>query len=131
MARILVVDDEVSVRLTIKTILEREGNAVVLAECGHDGADAIEAYAFDMAIVDIFMPGMNGIETIRTFRQCAPGLPIVAMSGQNSVGSAGSPDFFRMALDLGAVCCLRKPFRPADLLAAVDACRPAAACRVA
>ncbi|HEY2137683.1 MAG TPA: response regulator, partial [Xanthobacteraceae bacterium] len=81
MARILVVDDEVSVRLTIKTILEREGNAVVLAECGHDGADAIEAYAFDMAIVDIFMPGMSGIETIRTFRASAPGLPIIAMSG--------------------------------------------------
>jgi CheY-like chemotaxis protein len=59
MARILVVDDDSMIRLVVKSILERQGHSVVLAECGHDGAEAIEAYAFDVAIVDIFMPDMN------------------------------------------------------------------------
>ena len=81
MARILVVDDDHLVRLAVKSILEHVGHTVVLAERGHDGAAAIEAFAFDLAIVDIFGPEMNGLETIRLFRQSAQNLPIVVMSG--------------------------------------------------
>ena len=137
MARILVVDDEVLVRRTVKTLLERIGHTVVLAECGHDGAAAIEAYAFDIAIVDIFMPGMNGLETIRLFRHSAPKLPIIAMSGYAFREVDGpAPDFLRMAVDLGATAYLRKPFSPAQLMNAVQACdgarcRDAAAPRAA
>jgi CheY-like chemotaxis protein len=123
MARILVVDDEVLVRRTVKTILERIGHAVVLAECGHDGAAAIEAYAFDIAIVDIFKPDMDGLETIRLFRQSAAKLPIIAISGYafRQVGGP-APDFLRMAVGLGATAYLRKPFTPAELMNAVQAC---------
>src|SRR5690242_19135680 len=117
MARILMVDDEAMIRLVVKSILERQGHAVVLAECGHDGAEAIEAYAFDIAIVDIFMPDMNGFETIKAFRNSAPALPIIVMSGYAFRDANGPPpDFFRMALDLGATTCLHKPFTPAQLL---------------
>jgi len=127
MARILVVDDDVKVRRTVRALLERAGHAVVLAERGHDGAAAIEAFAFDLAIVDIFMPGMNGLETIRTFRQSAPTLPIIVISGYVFRDAGGpAPDFFRMAVDLGASACLRKPFMPADLLRTVTACCRAA-----
>jgi CheY-like chemotaxis protein len=123
MARVLVVDDEVLVRFTVKTILEHEGHSVVLAECGHDGAAAIEAFAFDLAIVDIFMPGMGGLETIKVFRQSAPRLPIIVISGYAFRDAGGpAPDFFRMAIELGAAVCLRKPFTPSQLLSAVDAC---------
>jgi CheY-like chemotaxis protein len=123
MARILVVDDDAMIRVVVKNILERRGHAVVLAECGHDGAEAIEAYAFDIAIVDIFMPGMNGLETIRTFRRNAPALPIIVMSGYAFRDAGGpAPDFLRMAVELGATACVRKPFSPADLLHAVQLC---------
>jgi CheY-like chemotaxis protein len=123
MARILVVDDDAMIRVVVKDILERRGHAVVLAECGHDGAEAIEAYAFDIAIVDIFMPGMDGLETIRTFRRSAPRLPIIVMSGYAFRDAGGpAPDFLRMAVDLGAAACVRKPFSPADLLHAVQLC---------
>jgi CheY-like chemotaxis protein len=122
-ARILVVDDDAMIRLVVKSILERQGHAVVLAECGHDGAEAIEAYAFAVAIVDIFMPDMNGLETIRAFRRSAPGVPIVVMSGYAFRDANGpAPDFFRMAVDLGATACLRKPFTPTQLLHAVQIC---------
>jgi CheY-like chemotaxis protein len=123
MARILVVDDDSMIRLVVKSILERQGHSVVLAECGHDGAEAIEAYAFNIAIVDIFMPDMNGLETIKTFRKSAPGLPIVVMSGYAFRDANGpAPDFFRMAIELGATACLRKPFTPSQLQHAVQVC---------
>jgi len=132
MARILVIDDDVLVRLIVKTFLEREGHVVVLAECGHDGAHAIEAYAFDIAIVDIFMPDMDGLETIRIFHQSAPRLPIIVISGYAfREASEPAPDFYRMAVDLGAVACLRKPFTPTQLLEAVRVCQGASDSKVA
>jgi CheY-like chemotaxis protein len=127
MARILVVDDDIAVRVAIRAMLERAGHVVVLAECGHDGAEAIEAFAFDLAIVDIFMPNMNGIETIRVFRRSAPRLPIIVISGYVFRDAGGpAPDFFRMAVELGAAACLHKPFKPAELMHAIEACCPAA-----
>jgi CheY-like chemotaxis protein len=127
MARILVVDDDSMIRMVVKSILERQGHSVVLAECGHDGAEAIEVFAFDIAIVDIFMPDMNGLETIKTFRKTAPGVPIVVMSGYAFRAANGpAPDFFRMAIDLGATACLRKPFTPSQLQHAVQVCVPGA-----
>jgi CheY-like chemotaxis protein len=122
MARILIVDDEISVRVAIQRMLEFKGHTVVLAECGHSGAVAIEAFAFDAALVDIFMPGMDGLETIRTFRQCAPTLPIIAMSGFAVRQSRPLPDFFQKAIELGAACCLCKPFTARELLKAIETC---------
>jgi CheY-like chemotaxis protein len=126
MARILVIDDDVLVRLIVKRFLEREGHTVVLTACGHHGAHAIEAYAFDLAIVDIFMPDMDGLETIKVFHQSAPRLPIIATSGYEfREANEAAPDFLRMAVDLGAIAFLRKPFTPAQLLGAVRACQGA------
>ncbi len=123
MARILVVDDDVMTRRAVLNTLQRAGHTVVLAECGHRGADAIEAFAFDVALVDIFQPDMDGLATIRTFRQSAPTLPIIVMSGYVFRGASGpAPDFFRMAVDLGAATCLHKPFKPAALLRALNLC---------
>jgi CheY-like chemotaxis protein len=122
-ARILVVDDDVMTRRAVRNTLQRAGHSVVLAECGHRGADAIEAFAFDVALVDIFRPGMDGLATIRTFRQSAPTLPIIVMSGYVFREASGpAPDFFRMAVDLGAATCLHKPFTAAALLRALNFC---------
>jgi CheY-like chemotaxis protein len=123
MTRILVVDDDPRSRATVETILKRNGYAVVLAECSHHGAAAIEAFAFDVAIVDVFMPGMGGLETIRLFHASAPALPIIVMSGY-AFRDAGGPDFVRMAIDQGATVCLHKPFTAAELLMAVGKCNP-------
>jgi CheY-like chemotaxis protein len=132
MARILVIDDDVRIRRSVKNILERDGHAVVLAECGHAGARAIEAYAFDIAIIDIFMPDMNGLETIEVFHQSAPRLPIIVISAYAfREASSPPPDFLRMAVDLGATACLRKPFTAAQLIDAVRVCQVSAASRVA
>jgi CheY-like chemotaxis protein len=121
MARILVIDDEVAVRNTIRLILEHRGHRVVVAEGGQRGVDAIEAFAFDAVLVDIFMPGMDGFQTIKILRQSAPKVAIIAMSGYASrQASLPVPDFLKMACDLGATGCLRKPFKTWELVNAVE-----------
>ena len=121
MARILVIDDEVHVRNAIQLILEYRGHHVVVAESGQRGVAAIEAYAFDAVIVDIFMPGMDGFETIRILRESAAKAAIIAISGYAFREVAGSaPDFLKMACSLGATCCLRKPLNARDIIGAVE-----------
>ena len=123
MSRVLVVDDDTAVRTVIKTVLEREGFDVVLAGDGASGIAAIQLHAFDVVIVDIFMPGMDGLETIRVFNKYAPSVPVIAISGFLFRGtSAPAPDFLAMATKLGAAYSLHKPFRPNDLLRVVEAC---------
>jgi CheY-like chemotaxis protein len=90
------------------------------------------AYAFDLAIVDIFMQDMDGLETIKVFRQSALRLPIIVISEYAfRAASEPAPDFLRMAVKLGAVTCLRKPFTDAQLLDAMRACEVAVDARVA
>jgi CheY-like chemotaxis protein len=127
MPRILVVDDDMSVRLATQTLLEEEGYDVVVADSGRRGIEVIAEAAFDAVIVDIFMPGMDGLETIKAFNRHAPGVPVIAMSGfmfRNS--SAPAPDFLSMSTKLGAAFSLNKPFRPRELLNAIEACLRAA-----
>jgi CheY-like chemotaxis protein len=123
MARILVIDDDSLVLMALRVNLERRGYQVELAADGHTGLALARSIACELLIVDIFMPGMDGLETIMRLRRWLPRVPIIAMSGfvfRQSRHSA--PDFLRMATKLGATMSLHKPIRPADLLSAVDAC---------
>lgn len=121
MARILVIDDDLYVCFTIKTILERRGHKVIIAECGQRGIAFTELYSFDAVIVDIFMPGLNGLETIKLLRRSEPDVKIVAISGYRfREGRRSAPDFFRMSLELGASCYLHKPFTANELVEAVE-----------
>lgn len=127
MANILVVDDDPAVRMTIQLLLERAGHRVVAAGDGHGGLAAFEAGDFDLLLLDIFMPGMDGLETMRLMLRQRPGLPVILISGRPIVPDAMSePDFPGMAAGLGAIHILPKPFRPADLQAAVSSCLAAA-----
>lgn len=84
---------------------------------------ALELTDFDVMLVDIFMPHMRGFEAIQVFHERAPATPLVAMSGYAFANAdLPSPDFLRMTLELGATCCLRKPFTSAALLTAVNEC---------
>jgi CheY-like chemotaxis protein len=79
-------------------------------------------------LVDIFMPHMRGYESVRIFHERAPAIPLIAMSGYAFANlETPSHDFLKMTLELGATRCLRKPFTPHALLAAVNECltRPA------
>jgi CheY-like chemotaxis protein len=129
LARILVVDDDAAVQMTVRLLLERAGHNVVTADGGRKGLALCESGDFDLLFLDIFMPGMDGFETMQMVRLRRPQLPIIVISGRPVTSDAdGAPDFLTMATKLGAVSSLQKPFRPADLLAAVARCLDAAAC---
>ena len=127
MAKILIVDDDAAVQATIRLILERAGHSVVVAGDGRKGLAIFESGEFDLLFLDIFMPGMDGLETMRLIHQQQPLIPIIVISGNPVTWDSGSgPDFLTMALKLGAVSSLQKPFKPAALLAAVAGCLEAA-----
>jgi len=132
MTRVLVVDDDPMVCMAIEIYLERHGFDVTIADGGETGLRALEDSSFDLMIVDIFMPHMRGFESIRVFHERAPAIPLVAMSGYAFANlDSPAPDFLRMALELGAARCLRKPFTPAALLTVINECLADAKSRVA
>ena len=82
MARILVVDDDTAVQATVRLLLERAGHSVVTAGDGQKGIALFEAGDFDLLFLDIFMPGMDGFETMRLVHQRKPRIPIIVISGK-------------------------------------------------
>jgi CheY-like chemotaxis protein len=123
MALILVIDDDPLVRAAVQTLLEQQGMEVLVADSGAAAIRYLEAFTVDVAIVDIIMPGMDGLEIIRACGRRIPRVPVIAMSGGLFLDRHGAaPDFLRMAGRLGAACCLRKPFRPDQVMGAIGAC---------
>ena len=121
MASILVIDDDSAVLATIKMLLERAAHSIEAVDNSRAGLKLLEIHPFDLLIVDVFMPGMDGFETMRLVHQSRPHMPIIVISGQQfRLASERQPDFLHMATRLGAVSSLQKPFRPAELLAAVS-----------
>jgi DNA-binding NtrC family response regulator len=121
MASILVIDDDRAVLATIKILLERASHAVEAVDNSHTGLQLIEARCFDLLIVDIFMPGVDGFETMKLVHQSRPQMPVIVISGQQfRLASDRQPDFLHMATRLGAVSSLQKPFKPSELLSAVN-----------
>lgn len=120
MAHILIVDDDIAVQATIRLLLERAAHSVVVAGDGRKALASLEAGKFDLVFLDIFMPGMDGLEAMRLIHARQPLIPIIVISGRPVDPDPGAGlDFLTMATELGAVSSLQKPFRPAALLAAV------------
>jgi CheY-like chemotaxis protein len=122
-ASILVIDDDHAVLATIRLLLERHSHDVVVTDDGRKGLDLFRTGTFDLLIVDIFMPAMDGLETMNLVHRYRPEVPVIVISG-HEVRSASkyAPNFLRMATKLGAVSSIQKPFRPGDFLSAVDGC---------
>jgi CheY-like chemotaxis protein len=123
MKRILVVDDDPLICSAIRAWLEQRGFVVFVADGGEAGLSALDSSTFDLIIIDIFMPHMNGFESVRVFHQRAPAVPLIAISGYVFAEQrTPAPDFLSIALRLGAMRCLRKPFTPSTLLSVIEAC---------
>ena len=113
MARVLIIDDDVTLRQVLTKHLEHAGHEVRQAADGTAGVRAYERHAADLVIVDIFMPGQGGLQTIGRLRHEWPGVKILAMSGTKS---AGALDVAGHATSLGADRFITKPFEAAELL---------------
>jgi CheY-like chemotaxis protein len=116
MPTILVVDDDDQVRSLLRRILQREGHEVREAADGQAAIDACGSNCPDLLIMDLVMPGKEGLETIQEIRQKHPAQKILAISG----GGAGrSQSYLQLAKKLGASQALAKPFGVAELVKAV------------
>ncbi len=106
MSKILVIDDERSIRNTLKDILEYEKYEVDLAEDGIKGIEKIKNAEYDIVLCDIKMPGMDGIEVLEHLTKLAPDTPVVMISGHGNIDTAvdsikkGAFDYIEKPLDL-------------------------------
>jgi two-component system response regulator MprA len=114
--RILVVDDDDPIRESIRLALDIIGIEVVAVESGERALEAFARMPFDGAIVDLMMPGMNGVDTVRALRSRAPSLPVVLISGSLMQASGSAPELLRAATGMVGVTSLAKPFKLSDLL---------------
>jgi CheY-like chemotaxis protein len=116
MARLIVIDDNDAVRLTMRRALEKAGHQVFEASDGEAGMKLLTEPGVDLVITDIFMPGQDGIVTVRRMRKEFPGIKVIAVSGGDATGRM---DLRKDAEVLGAARTLRKPFAPSELVQAV------------
>ena len=109
--RILVVDDDNMNLMRTKMILGEE-YIVILAEYGMDALEKLknESEKVDMVLLDIDMPGMNGIETFEHMKDFAADIPVIFLT------ASGLEEDVVSAIRLGAVNYLKKPFRPRELM---------------
>ena len=115
MPRVLVVDDQADVRAMISIVLRIHHFEIVEAESAASALERFGEANFDLAIVDIFLQGANGSDLIAALRTRVPGLPVIAISGMTAL------DFLSEMPELSDVVCLQKPFRPSDLMRAIEA----------
>ena len=108
MARILIIDDEPGIRTTLGHILEDEGHKATLCESGEEGLAQFAREEFDLVLLDLWLPGIDGLAVLERLRG-AGGTPVIVISGHGSIDSAvratrlGAYDFLEKPLSLERV----------------------------
>lgn len=113
-AKILVVDDEEVVRRSYVRSLAGEHCNVEMASSGQDALQAMGQRAFDVVLLDLMMPGMNGMTVLKTIKQKWPESEVVVITGYPAVDTA------KEAVTLGAYDYLAKPAGPEDIVHAAN-----------
>lgn len=127
MQTLLVADDDSLVRVTVRRMAEDMGFVVRTVASGPLAVEACRAEWVDIAVIDVIMPGGDGISTMSEIRRLKPELPLVLISGG---GRTGNADLLRLAEDAGADAVLRKPFERRDLAEAIETAETKARRRV-
>ena len=110
---VLVVDDERNIRRSLEMILEGEGYKVTCAASGEEALDALKETDFQAALLDIFMPGINGIDALKQMKETRPDLAVIVISGHGTVQDAVRATRF------GAYDFLEKPLSREKVLLAI------------
>ncbi|NOZ73537.1 MAG: response regulator transcription factor [Chloroflexi bacterium] len=113
-ATILVVDDEQTIRETVRAYLEREGYTVHTASDGAQALKAVQAFHPDLVVLDIMLPEIDGLEVLRRLRQTSDVWVLMLTARAEEVDKI-------LGLKLGADDYLTKPFSPRELVARVEA----------
>lgn len=106
-AKVLLVDDEEDFLATLAERLEARGLKVTTANNGENALASIEAEAFDLVVLDLAMPGLDGLETLKRIKARQPEAEIIMLSGQGSIRTSieamklGACDFLQKPVDIG------------------------------
>jgi two-component system copper resistance phosphate regulon response regulator CusR len=111
--RILVIEDEARIQAFLTRGLEAEGYSVVAAGDGRQGLDLATATRWDLVVLDLLLPGLNGLQILRELRRTKPELPVVILSARSDVQTKLG------GFELGATDYLAKPFSLDELLARI------------
>ena len=111
--RVLVIEDNADLRDYLRVALESQAYDVLTAKNGREALGYLNGHPVDIVLSDIFMPEMDGIETITAVRRHFPNVRVIAMSGRPGV------DYLTVARELGVAHTLRKPFEMDELLKAL------------
>lgn len=114
--RVLVVEDEIQIAKILKIELEYEGYEVVATHDGKSGLEAALQEKFDLILLDVMLPGLNGIEVLRRIRKENNVIPIILLTARNMTMDKVT------GLDQGANDYITKPFEMEELLARVRSC---------
>ena len=106
---ILIVDDEKNIRLTLSQTLETLGAPIDAAANGEEGLSKLKEKEFGLILLDIRMPGMDGMEVLRRVREIRPDIRVIMITAYGTIESAVE------AMKLGAVDFLQKPFDPEEI----------------
>ena len=117
MAKILVVDDEQQVRDMLIEMLSTSNYEVLAASHSEEAVEMQRATPCDLVIADVYMPGPDGVETIKEMLATNPELKIIALSGG---GGFGQFDGLQRAVDAGASVAMKKPVDMEELLMTVN-----------
>lgn len=113
--RVLLIEDDYAVSQSVETILKKEGMVVDTTDDGEDGLDCGKLYDYDIIILDLNLPGMNGYEVLKSLRNAKISTPVLILSGLYE------PDKKVKGLGYGADDYLTKPFNKEELLARIKA----------
>lgn len=108
--RVLIVDDETEFLSLIQKRLSRRNMEVTTADNGTTALELVQAQPFDAVVMDVRMPGMDGLETLRRMKELAPTLPVVLLTGHASLGVAVN------GMELGAFDYMLKPVAINELI---------------
>jgi len=114
MSNILIVDDDFNLRQSFEKILIEEGHSVLSAGTGEAGIEMVKRQAPDLIIMDIRLPGMNGLDTFRLIREIDSKIPVIVMT------AFGTTDTAIEATKLGAFDYILKPFEIPDMLSLIN-----------
>ena len=111
---IMIADDETEIRELFREVLENRGYEVTACATGDEAIEVLTQKSAFAAFVDIRMPGMDGIETLRAIKRLQPNTQVVMITGYSNSVSVEE------ALKLGCFVCMMKPFKLKDILGLID-----------
>ena len=111
--RLLIVEDEVRLADTLRQLLNRQGYTADVYYDGVSGLDNATTGIYDLMVLDVMLPGMNGFQVVKKLREAGVATPVLMLTAKSDVGDRIH------GLDCGADYYLTKPFEPEELLACV------------